>query len=73
MQVSCLPLVHHVVWLPKQMSQCVVVYYDKELRASFKVTPPMLDGFAYGQSFLIVRRVSVVTLSWIQLTRPVRD
>jgi hypothetical protein len=28
-------------------------------------TPPMLDGFAYGQSYEIVRRVSVATLSSI--------
>jgi hypothetical protein len=34
------------------MSQCVVVCYDKELRAPFKAAPPMLDGFAYGQKLL---------------------
>jgi hypothetical protein len=32
-------------------SQCVLDCYDKELTTPFKVTPPMLDGFAYGQSF----------------------
>jgi hypothetical protein len=47
------------------MSQCVVVIYDKELRAPFKIAPSMLDNFAYGQGFYVVRIVSVTTLSWI--------
>jgi hypothetical protein len=47
--VTCLPTDQHVVRLPTQMSQCVVVFYDKELRVPFKVTPPMFDRFAYGQ------------------------
>jgi hypothetical protein len=47
-----LPLVQHVVRLPdEQMSQCVLDCYDKGLTTPFKVTPPMLDGFTYGQSF----------------------
>jgi hypothetical protein len=52
-QVSCLSLVQPVVRLPEQMSQCVVVGYDKELiRASFKmIAPPMLESFTFGQSF----------------------
>jgi hypothetical protein len=37
--------------LPEQMSQGVVVCYDKELKAPFLVAPLMLDGFAYGQIF----------------------
>jgi hypothetical protein len=45
-------LAQHAIRLPKQMLQCVVVCYDKEFRAPFMmVTPPMLDGFANGQSF----------------------
>jgi hypothetical protein len=55
------------------MSQCVVVCYDMELRALFKVTPPMLNRFAYGPSLQIVRKIGVATLQWIQLTRQVRD
>jgi hypothetical protein len=55
------------------MSQCVVVCYDMELRAIFKVTLPMLYHLAYGQSFLIVCIVGVAALSLIQLTRQVRD
>jgi hypothetical protein len=42
---------------------CVVVYYDMELRATFTVTPPMLDRFAYGKSFQIIGREGVATLS----------
>jgi hypothetical protein len=49
-QGTCLPLVQHVVRLPEQMSQCVVrESYDEELRASFKVTPPILNRFSCGQ------------------------
>jgi hypothetical protein len=40
--VTSLPLVEHVLRLPRQMSQCVVVYDDEERRATFKVTPPIL-------------------------------
>jgi hypothetical protein len=62
----------HCARLPKQMSQYVVVCCDKEVRALFKVTPPILNRFAYGQSFQIVR-VGVAALSSIHLTRPKRD
>jgi acyl-CoA thioesterase FadM len=55
------------------MSKCVVVCYDKELRAPFKVTPPVLDCFAYGRSLYIVHKVSVAALSWIRPARLVRD
>jgi hypothetical protein len=47
-QVTSLQLVQLVVRLPKEMSQCVVVSYDKEVRAIFKVTPSMLYRFANG-------------------------
>jgi hypothetical protein len=43
-----LPLVQHVARLLEQMSECVVVCYDKELRATFRVTPPLLDRCVYG-------------------------
>jgi hypothetical protein len=55
------------------MSKCVVAYYYEELRATFKVTPPMLIRFIYGQSLQIVRRVSVAKLSLIQISRRLRD
>jgi molybdopterin-guanine dinucleotide biosynthesis protein A len=42
------PLIQHVVRMAEQVSQCVVVCHDKELRATFKVTPPILDRLAYG-------------------------
>jgi hypothetical protein len=61
--VKCLPLAKLVVRLPEQMSQCVVVCYDKELRAPFKITPPMLPRLIYGQSLQIVHEVGVAALS----------
>jgi hypothetical protein len=61
-----LHFVHLVVRLPEQVLQCVVVCYDKELRATCKVTPPMLYRFAYGRGLQIIGRVvGVATLSWI--------
>jgi hypothetical protein len=53
------------------MSQCVVVCDDKELRATFKVTPITLNRFAYGQSPQIVSKVGVAALNLIQLLGPV--
>jgi hypothetical protein len=55
------------------MSQCVVVCHDEGLKATFHVTLPMLNRFAYGQSFQIVRIVGVAALSWTLLMRPIRD
>jgi hypothetical protein len=37
--------------LHEHMLQYVVLNYDKEYSVPFKVTPPMLDGFAYGHRF----------------------
>jgi hypothetical protein len=68
-QVASLPLVQHVVWLHEHMSHYVVVSYDKDLRALFKVTPPMFYRLTYGQSLRIIRRVRVDALNYIQLTR----
>jgi hypothetical protein len=60
------PLAQPIVPLPEQMSQSVVVYYDEELRAIFKVTPSMLYyRFTHGQSLQIVRKVSVATFTLI--------
>jgi hypothetical protein len=72
-QVKSLPLVQFVVRLPKQMSQYVVVYYDKKIRTTFNVTPPMLYRVAYGQRLQIILRVGVAALSLTQLTRSVKD
>jgi hypothetical protein len=53
------------------MSHFVVVCYDKELKATFKVTPPMLYRLKYGQSLQIVRIVGVAALSLNKLRRPI--
>jgi hypothetical protein len=42
-QVKRLPLVQPALRLLEQISHCVVVCYDKELRVPFKVTPSMLN------------------------------
>jgi hypothetical protein len=55
------------------MSQCVVVYYDKELKATFKVTHPMLYRLVYSQNLKIVGIIGVAALIWIQLTRPIKN
>jgi hypothetical protein len=47
------------------MSQCIVIYDDKELRATFKVALSMLNRFIYGQSLQIASGVGAATLSLI--------
>jgi hypothetical protein len=44
-------LVQPIDWLLEQMSHCAIICYDMGLRATFKVTPPMLYCFAPAKSF----------------------
>jgi hypothetical protein len=69
-QLTSFPLVQLVVRLPEHKSQRVVVCYDKELRATFKVTPQVLYRLTFGQSLQIVRKVGVAGINWVQLPRP---
>jgi hypothetical protein len=52
-QLTCLPFVQPLVRLHERVLQCIVVYYEKELRAPIKVVTPLMpiNRLANGQRF----------------------
>jgi hypothetical protein len=71
--VASKPLIQPFRIFLEPMLHCVVFRLDQEFGTIFKVTPPMIHSFTYGQSFKVVGRVGVAAFNCRQLLRSLRD